>query len=178
MNDYLQSHNPAMDAPEPERSASRHDTDAPYEDGPIIVPNGGSAEVADPQAILAETGQRKISVYKRWVPATVGVLLFLELFAPNGVRPSQLVGDTAAQFYGAIQMMGNRNQLSYEEEQILTRMLAERQSEYAAWQGRCAMLALLDPQASAVCRTAADIFYEQAIQEVERHRQELMARSH
>ena len=168
MNDYLRSLNPAVDPPNEAQSR---------EEPPAIIAGSVDAAPADPHAILAARETPRAKVLRHWGFGVVVALVVLELLAPSGLRPSQLVGDTAAQFYGAIQQMGNSNQLSLEEERILTHMEAERRAEYGAWQGRCAMLMIVDPQASLMCRAAAEAFYAEAIDEVERARRELLERN-
>ena len=169
MTDYPRSLDPAGEPPGAEG-------DGVFDDAPGIFDRGADAGAApaDPRSILARRGDRRGRFLKHWLPGVIAVVIVLELLAPSGLRPSQLLGGAAAQFYGSIQVMGNHNQLSLEEERIITHMLAEREAEYGAWQGRCAMLILFDAQASAVCMAAADAFYSQAIDAVERRRQEMI----
>ena len=164
MNDYLRSLNPAMDPPEDQR---------PGQEPPAIISGEAETALADPGAILAQPKSHYRLTFRQWVAVAAVVLLMFELLPFLGPRPSQLVGDIAAQFYSVIQQTGNQNQLTLEEERILAHMLAEREAEYGAWQGRCAVVMFFDPQAAAVCMAAADAFYRQAIDSVERRRQEL-----
>jgi hypothetical protein len=165
MNDYIRSPNPAIDEPPP--------ADA----GPPVIAEAETAVPDDPKTILAQKQERKPQKSRVYLMWAAGALVALELVLPADAKPSAVIGDAAARFYGAIQEMGNFNQLSLEEERILAHMEAERRSEYGAWLGRCSALGIFDPQAGAMCRAAAEAFYEDALREIERARRDFLSRT-
>jgi len=108
-----------------------------------------------------------------WIAAA---LIAAEIVAPAHLKPTELAGEAIGRIYSNIQEEQIPPQLTLEEQRYLAQMWAERKSEYGAWKGRCAMLALLDAQLAAGCRQAADAFYREALREVERERQRFLDR--
>jgi hypothetical protein len=132
-----------------------------------------TAPPTDPNAVLAPRRPRAGLSFNAilWV---VIMLIAIETFAPTPYKPTVLAGEAMKRFQAPVLEGFTERELNAEEQRLISQMLAERQADYGAWKGRCAMLGMLDRTAGAVCLQAAENFYRQAIREVELARERFL----
>jgi len=125
----------------------------------------------DPARMLHQIPPPRPRIRLSLIAWIVAGLVMAELAGPVAYKPSTVAGAAAARFYGDVMDEDNRKQLELLEQQRIAELLAEREAEYGAWIGRCAMLSLFERQAGAVCRQAAENFYRHAIEEARKARE-------
>lgn len=88
-----------------------------------------------------------------------------EIAAPLPYKPSEVAGSGAGRFYGHIMAADNDKQVELAEQYFIAETLAEREAEYGAWLGRCAVVEMVHAQFGPMCRQGAEDFYQEAIRE-------------
>ena len=110
----------------------------------------------------------------RLLPIGICIVVVAEVLLPEQVRPFNLAGGAVASFQRHLDENEVAKQLTYVEQEQIARLLAERQTEYSAWIGRCDIVAVFEPQAGAICHQAAEAFYDEAIDDVMRLRDQYL----
>lgn len=97
-------------------------------------------------------------------------LVVAQLALPEEKKPMRILGEAAADFYGRLMDESNRKELEMAQQRQIAERMAELQTEYANWQGLCALTALADRQLGAACYQGAEEYFRNAKRQIERSR--------